>query len=558
MVYPEKPLTKDTWRLGGKQNRGKFRLGSRDASNYWQENLEHWERDESSPETSPRQSREKRSIPSHNGGSGKRTESRYSESVDSKASVNVSRDFVHHPGFQGSEPAKLKVGKKVSKFSSKSESAASTQNTFRPKGFGSLYDEMEFERRYKKVFDVNNHIHFVHSNYISGHKISKRSKLPPIGYVPGLQADSQENLDVFAIMSVQKYNHPDGASVTTPGSQASPRKDNENNRSIEVPPGFIPSPAKSYSKSPFNGIKGTPPHNITPRGTHMFRLPTLSRDDPEDASGQIGEDSGLNISATETITPLSDRSYRSKKSKKSKLPDNSRVKKELAKKKKFRNEMGPEDNDDTDTHTDDMEPFTFSVKVKIKPRDPNYQPVDTEEPDCKEFENNEYITDTFLPNRRDHVSNDRIMYPSYDDELNSEIIDNGDRVLKPKNISITTNEFGIVSKKVQYPERFCIDNSLAEVDESKLSESETGHLQVPLNPDANRHHMKEGGRNNNNLSSEHSVPEIRTTCPTPEEGRAILTPKGNGNVLSSEKETAKHPDGGRDENVMDVESNNKS
>ena len=528
MVYPEKPLTKESWRLGRKQSRGKFRLGSRDASNYWQENLEQWEKEEDcSPENSPRQSPEKRSIPSYNGGSGKRTGSRYSESIDSTTNVVASGDFIHHPGFQGSEPAKLKVGKKTTKYSSKSDSVANSQSTFRPKGYGSLYDEMEFQRRYKKVFDVNNHIHFVHSNYLSGHKISKRSKLPPIGYVPGLQADNQENLDIFAIMSVQKYNHPEdeGASGITsvPGSHRSPRRDIEINGSIEVPPGFIPSPVKSYSNSPFNGIKGSPPHNMTPRGTnkYMYRLPSLSKDDPD---SMFGQESSEDAGQSSGITPLSDRSFKGRKSKKSKLPDNNKSKKDSTKKKKVKDETENVITDDNDNLAEEMEPFTFSVKVKIKPRHPS-----SREGNNSDTENTKdikvYVRNSGNPPREDTFPSpreDKIIYPSqdYDDRMEEIHSNHDERVLKPTNMSINTSEYGIVTKKVQYPEQFILDNLLAEVDESKVSVSEvTDHLQVPSTPDSNRAPTKGDNANergDSNLSSGHSIPEIRTTCPTPE------------------------------------------
>lgn len=533
MVYPEKPFTKKSWRLGGKHSRGKFsgkfRLGSRDATNYWQENLEQWEKDEDdySPETSPRHSREKRSIPSHNGGSGKRTDSRFSESIDSSINAGSSRDFVHHVGFQGSEPAKLKVGKKTSKYSSKSDSAVPSQNTFRPKGFGSLYDELEFQRRYKKVFDVNNHIHFVHSNYVSGHKISKRTKLPPIGYVPGLQADTQENLDIFAIMSVQKYNHPEEevhAARTTPGIQPSPRKENDSN-GIQVPPGFIPSPAKSYSKSPFHGIKGSPPHNITPRSSNMYRLPSLSRDESEDHFGQNSGDSDQNQSGTDNTT-LSDRSHRSKKGKKTKLTDTARLKRDATKKKRLKNETAQVVNDDTDNLTEDMEPFTFSVKVEIKPKEQTlHTETSTEveesngnsENDKGTVDINEDSVRQFEGSHGYQNLKNRIIYPSqiYNDTDNEHYL-NGDKIVTPRNISVTKNEFGIISKRIQYPERFYIENSLAEVDESKLSESEAEHLNVPSTPDSNRPLERTNGRNISNLSSGNgSIPEIRTTCPTP-------------------------------------------
>ena len=541
MVYPEKPLSKETWRLGGKQSRGKFsgkfRLGSRDAANYWQENLEQWEQDEEySPESSPRQSREKWSLPSQNGGSGKHTEWRYTESMESsKNNNNTNNDFVHHPGFQGSEPAKLKVGKKASKFpSSKSDSAVTSQSTFRPKGFGSLYDEMEFQRRYKKVFDVNNHIHFVHSNYISGHKISKRTKLPPIGYVPGVHAESQENLDIFAIMSVQKYNHPEtdgpNASVTTPGINLSSRKENETENGIHVPPGFIPSPAKSYSKSPFTGIKGSPPHNITPRGTHVYRLPTLSKDESDTHFGQLSGDLEQNSSITDDNIPLSDRSYTSKKSKKSKLSDTSKIKKGKTVKTKAKNDTDNGINDDIDNQQDEMEPFTFSVKVQIKPKDPIYQSEQTNEITEGQYESNRDVANNFNiyqsnndvaksieTHYNDQTISSRIMYPSQNYDSDSEISVTGEKVVTPRNIVVTTSEFGIIRKKVQYPESFVIENSLAEVDESKLSDSELVQLNVPSNIDSNESHVKPNERYNSNLSSGHSsvIPEIRTICPTP-------------------------------------------
>ena len=540
MVYPEKPLSKDAWRLEGKNGRGKFsgkfRLGSRDDTNYWQENLEQWEQDEEySPQSSPRQSREKRSLPSQNGGSGKRMDSRHTDGTENGKNVNTNGEFVHHPGFQGSEPAKLKVGKKMSKFSSsKSDSALTSQNTFRPKGFGSLYDEMEFQRRYKKVFDVNNHIHFVHSNYISGQKLSKRTKLPPIGYVPGLQAESQENLDIFAIMSVQKYNHPpENEDPNTPApthrSNISPRKETETEEGIRVPPGFIPSPAKSYSKSPFNGIKGSPPHNMTPRGTHVYRLPTLAKDEPESHIGQMNGESEQNSSVNDDIVPLSDRSYRSKKSTRSKLSDNSKIRKGKTVKTKAKHETDKTECDEVD-NTDEMEPFTFSIKVQIKPKEPTYEAENDSEMTEGQYENKHRFSNNLETSQTDKdftentetrqtYSNttNKIVYPSQGFEPDNEISVTGEKVVTPKNIAISANEFGIIRKKVQYPESFVLENSLAEVDESRLSDSSVNKLNVPSNNDNNESQVKSNERTNSNLSSGHAsiIPEIRTICPTP-------------------------------------------
>ena len=538
MVYPEKPLSKEAWRrLEGKQSRGKFsgkfRLGTRDSTNYWQENLEQWEQDdeEYSPQSSPRHSREKRSLPSQNGGSGKRMESSYTEGLENGRNANG--EFVHHPGFQGSEPAKLKVGKKTSKFSStKSDSALTSQSTFRPKGFGSLYDEMEFQRRYKKVFDVNNHIHFVHSNYISGQKLSKRTKLPPIGYVPGLQAESQENLDIYAIMSVQKYNHPvenevPNAPAPTQRTNLSPRKENETG--IHVPPGFIPSPAKSYSKSPFTGIKGSPPHNVTPRGTHVYRLPTLTKDESDSHFGQMNGESEQNSSITDDTLPLSDRSYRSKNSKKSKLSDTSKIKKGKTVKTKAKHETDNAEGDDVDNNTDEMEPFTFSIKVQIKPKEPTYQAEQTSEMTEGQYESDHELAYNFetskndkrfsegIETRHDYTTN-RIVFPSQNfDSDKDEISVTGEKVVTPRNIAVSANEFGIVRKKVQYPESFVLENSLAEVDESRLSGSSVNQLNVPSNKDNNESQVESNERNSSNLSSGHSslIPEIRTICPTP-------------------------------------------
>ncbi|KAK3585863.1 hypothetical protein CHS0354_038394 [Potamilus streckersoni] len=192
---------------------------------YWKDNIEKWmynlnkQRDEGSPlgikskRIQPSQDDEKDgrlSRPDRHG-------SQYSErgsgtdSTFSTAGYMSEPNFIYHPGFHGSMqynkkklPSNVPVG---------SESRLNVPNN----SYGSLHDELEFQRRYKKVFDFNKHIHFVHSNFISGQNIKKRTKLPPLGHLDGQQqSDASEGMEILTAMSVQKYNHHRAGSNTGP------------------------------------------------------------------------------------------------------------------------------------------------------------------------------------------------------------------------------------------------------------------------------------------------------------------------------------------------------
>ncbi|KAL3852620.1 hypothetical protein ACJMK2_016238 [Sinanodonta woodiana] len=192
---------------------------------YWKDNIDKWMHNLNKPRDggSPIGIKSKRIQPSQDDEKDGRLSrpdrhgSQYSErgsgadSTFSMAGYMSEPNFIYHPGFHGSmqynkkkSPSHVPVG---------SESKLNVQNN----SYGSLHDELEFQRRYKKVFDLNKHIHFVHSNFINGQKITKRTKLPPLGHVDGQQqSDVSEGMDIFTAMSVQKFNHHRPVSNTRP------------------------------------------------------------------------------------------------------------------------------------------------------------------------------------------------------------------------------------------------------------------------------------------------------------------------------------------------------
>ncbi|KAJ8301072.1 hypothetical protein KUTeg_020059, partial [Tegillarca granosa] len=64
----------------------------------------------------------------------------------------------------------------------------------------SVHDEIEFQKRYRRLFDLNKHLQFVNSSLVSGKNIN--NQLPPIG------SGSSSNFGMFEINSVQKHNDP--------------------------------------------------------------------------------------------------------------------------------------------------------------------------------------------------------------------------------------------------------------------------------------------------------------------------------------------------------------
>lgn len=509
MVYPEKPTPKQTLQIGTGNAPGSreknFRIGKHERNDsYWQQNMEEWVPSEHlNPEETLSNSNDSQHGAS-NTHDRKRTclSSNQSEIADS---VVLPNGFIHHQGFQGSPESqstnlKYKFGKK--KVVPTKDTCP--PNTFKPKGFGSLYDELEFERRYKKVFDLNKHIHFVHSNFISGQRLHKRSKLPPIGHIPSVQSDPMDSRDIFAIMSVQRFNHPAdsdnlNAPVTLPGQAGAldgfptrrlHRRTVEIPQDLNVPIGFVPGTIKTTGNSPFEGVTG----NMQKDG---YRLLLASREG-DSALGTLAEETSR---ADDLAGSQSERSVRTSISKKSKLIDNTKSRRSLKKKRLINKGENRSKTKQEERVTDDnshisnrentseieLEPFNISVRVKIKPKDPNMNggdDVDTErvrERRLPIIEQPESPVDDGIETQNEDPDKDmdKIMYPT---ELESDFSpryssesEDGLKVLRPTHIALSTDQYGIMSQKVQYPERFVLDESVAEEDEAEQETDENEH-----------------------------------------------------------------------------------
>lgn len=498
MVYPEKPSPKQPWRVGtgnsAMSGEKRFRIGKNQRDNFWQENIDHWVQSEN-PQHSEDICRQNRNGNHHSPLDAPDrkhtcTSSHHSETSDSAV---LSKEFVHHQGFQGSPESqstnlKYKFGKKKA---TTSKENANQPNTFRPKGFGSLYDELEFERRYKKVIDLNKHIHFVHSNFVTGQRLYKRSKLPPIGHIPSVQSDPTDSRDIFAIMSVQRFNHPDEqeiprAPVASPGQNQPhgadgfptrrPHKRNpEITQELNVPVGFVPGTIKSTGNSPFDGVSGS-----IMQKDGGYRLAMASREN-DSALESLTEETGKFLGGDDLTCSISERSTKSITNKKTKLLDDTKARRSPKKSR----QSTKEENHNKYTHLgyltdqqlaanqentfEEQEPFNISVHVEIKAKDPNINGGDDMESERARERRLPIIEQPESPvsdNSQDNT--EKIMFATKpENELSPRLekLDDGTKILRPKNIAVNTNQFGLVTHKVQYPERFIIEESLAEEDE---------------------------------------------------------------------------------------------
>lgn len=85
--------------------------------------------------------------------------------------------------------------------------------------FGSIHNEIEFKKRYRRMFDLNKHLQFVNStNGLMGKQISKKTHhLPPMTLKPEKKPQKLECSELFAITTVQQSNDPND--VSTPSTQ---------------------------------------------------------------------------------------------------------------------------------------------------------------------------------------------------------------------------------------------------------------------------------------------------------------------------------------------------
>nr|XP_022299995.1 uncharacterized protein LOC111108417 isoform X3 [Crassostrea virginica] len=85
--------------------------------------------------------------------------------------------------------------------------------------FGSIHNEIEFKKRYRRMFDLNKHLQFVNStNGLMGKNILKKThRLPPMTMKPENKPQKLECSELFAITTVQQSNDP--SEITTSSSQ---------------------------------------------------------------------------------------------------------------------------------------------------------------------------------------------------------------------------------------------------------------------------------------------------------------------------------------------------
>lgn len=103
----------------------------------------------------------------------------------------------------------------------------------------SVHDEIEFQKRYRRLFDLNKHLQFVNSSLVSGKNIN--NQLPPIG------PESASNFGMFEINSVQKHNDPIANEEYTDDSDAS---DYESAGRTGRTRNMVPTDISRYQKLP--------------------------------------------------------------------------------------------------------------------------------------------------------------------------------------------------------------------------------------------------------------------------------------------------------------------
>lgn len=500
MVYPEKQRPQEAQNSGRHSFPGS--VSERYRSDFWQENIERWVKQEHmngkfSARSSNRVTGSERMSSSflRNG-----RRQNVSQIPDSKVSRATNNEYVYHPGFQGSPESqannlKYKFGKK------KPGDDPQQPIKFRPKGFGMLYDELEFERRYKKVFDVNRQMHFVHSNFVSGQKIFKRNKLPPIGHIPSLPSEPSDTSDIFAIMSVQRFNLSEEnklprAPVSSPGEKERPSQSlsfvttqlKSTRKCVEIPQennvssGFIPGTAKSAGYSPFTGVKGVSSHGSSKENSN--RLSLASRED-DSAFGTLTEEASPQVQADDRQYTPSARSEKNS-SKKTKAGEEAKSWRSFKKSRK-------ESIDPPETPDQDSEPFNISVSVNIRPKDP-VRFINGENVDEKDVGEQVYHQ-CVIQSPREVIdiedaqfsrtsTVDKVLHPTILEANEAELDKNADNVFRGKNVVTLTNPYGLLSQRVTYPEQIKLDHALTPRQDGTQANAISSDKRVKNNDDA--------------------------------------------------------------------------
>ncbi|OWF54243.1 uncharacterized protein LOC110445387 isoform X2 [Mizuhopecten yessoensis] len=159
----------------------------------------------------------------------------------SESLVSVSTDYTKQSSTdtktsQTSMLSKTNSHTKDRKFSRSSDDLLDTPERV---GKQHAYNEIEYQKRYRRIYDLKKHLHFVNSTCLSGQNILKKNqRLPPMNGLTKEEVDLTAP-DLLAITSVQKHNEPESVvryppptlvTTTQLTTHISPTKDFEDNQ----------------------------------------------------------------------------------------------------------------------------------------------------------------------------------------------------------------------------------------------------------------------------------------------------------------------------------------
>ena len=118
--------------------------------------------------------------------------------------------------------------------------------------FGSIHDEIEFQKRYKRISDLQNHLQFVNESYLSGKNIlSEQKKLAPVTHFK--KYNNLDTSDMFAISPLEKQHIKTKSKSTnflaaTPLFKKSPKKKSPSWQKFQKLPNITPD-SKPHKKA---------------------------------------------------------------------------------------------------------------------------------------------------------------------------------------------------------------------------------------------------------------------------------------------------------------------
>lgn len=185
------------------------------------------------------------------------SESEYISTAESKQSHRRlfeprDRKVPFSSGIKPPQTTKLNPGLKREQFNRSFERLPNNNTRF-----GSIHDELEFRKRYKRISDLKNHLQFVNGSYLSGKNIiAEERKLAPTTNFKKYR--NLESSDMFAISPIEKHDRTKKSIPINQSVETAPLiKSNFNvrpqiwqkfNKLPNITP-EIPSPKKSLSES---------------------------------------------------------------------------------------------------------------------------------------------------------------------------------------------------------------------------------------------------------------------------------------------------------------------